>query len=73
MKYGWAYQKRVGQWVATSVWHSLHTDAVDAEVEHPELITTTRLRKYNATVCQLMDLDPRSAGRTRMAVQSHEP
>ena len=37
-------------------WNAMHEQvtSADVDVKHPQLITSTRLRKYNATVCQVI-------------------
>lgn len=38
-------------------WQAMNLISQEASVKHPELITSTKLRKYNATVSQLFDLN----------------
>ena len=37
-------------------WQAMNLVATEAGIENPELVTSTKLRKYNATVSQLLDL-----------------
>ncbi|KAL3881634.1 hypothetical protein ACJMK2_028047 [Sinanodonta woodiana] len=39
-------------------WQAMNTIVQEAGVQRPELVTSTRIRKYNATVCRLFDLTP---------------
>jgi hypothetical protein len=43
-------------------WECLRKYAVEANLEKPELITSTRLRKYIGTVSQVLDLNERELG-----------
>ncbi|XP_070193306.1 uncharacterized protein [Littorina saxatilis] len=39
-------------------WQAMNLISQEASLTHPELMTSTKLRKYNATVSQLFDLNP---------------
>ena len=39
-------------------WQAMNLISQEASLMHPELVTSTKLRKYNATVSQLFDLNP---------------